>query len=112
MTIVPRTGPFSASSAKAITFWYQRGKSAAREVRGLGLAMWSRMLAGAGTTGERRAGEHGVGPRQNGRRGVVDLTGGGQRRNPHAAEVRRRQRGDVEGQVGLRSRHRPARSRT
>ena len=27
MTIVPRTGPFSASSALATTSWYQRGKS-------------------------------------------------------------------------------------
>src|ERR1700694_2827773 len=103
MTIVPRTGPFSASSARAITSWYHRGKSAAREVRGLGLAMWLRMLEAAGTPGERRAGEHGVGPSQNGRRGAVDPTGGGQRREPHAAEVRRCQGGDIEGQVGLRS---------
>src|SRR5947207_701363 len=29
MTIVPRTGPFSASSALATTSWYQRGKSSA-----------------------------------------------------------------------------------
>src|SRR5689334_12339590 len=29
MTIVPRTGPFSASSAFATTSWYQRGKSSA-----------------------------------------------------------------------------------
>src|SRR5690349_20409526 len=32
MTIVPRTGPLSASSALAITSWYQRGKSSARGV--------------------------------------------------------------------------------
>src|SRR5579883_3233480 len=32
MTMVPRTGPFSASSARATTSWYQRGKSAARLV--------------------------------------------------------------------------------
>src|ERR671919_335401 len=29
MTIVPRTGPLSASSALATTSWYQRGKSSA-----------------------------------------------------------------------------------
>jgi hypothetical protein len=29
MTIVPRTGPFSASCALATTSWYQRGKSSA-----------------------------------------------------------------------------------
>jgi hypothetical protein len=29
ITIVPRTGPFSASSALARTSWYQRGKSSA-----------------------------------------------------------------------------------
>src|SRR5262245_5711256 len=29
MTIVPRTGPFSASCALARTSWYQRGKSSA-----------------------------------------------------------------------------------
>src|ERR671911_2950817 len=29
MTIVPRTGPLSASSALASTSWYQRGKSSA-----------------------------------------------------------------------------------
>src|ERR1022692_4099584 len=32
MTIVPRTGPFSAISAPATTSWYQRGKSSARGV--------------------------------------------------------------------------------
>src|SRR4051812_25625768 len=32
ITIVPRTGPLSASSALAITSWYQRGKSSARGV--------------------------------------------------------------------------------
>ena len=32
MTMVPRTGPLSASSALAITSWYQRGKSTARGV--------------------------------------------------------------------------------
>src|SRR3954469_7027142 len=32
MTMVPRTGPLSASSAFAITSWYQRGKSSARGV--------------------------------------------------------------------------------
>src|SRR5580698_8353208 len=31
MTMVPRTGPFSAISARAITSWYQRGKSSARD---------------------------------------------------------------------------------
>src|SRR5665213_975115 len=31
MTIVPRTGPLSAISARAITSWYQRGKSSARD---------------------------------------------------------------------------------
>src|SRR5690242_3548398 len=31
MTIVPRTGPFSASCALAITSWYQRGKSSSWE---------------------------------------------------------------------------------
>ena len=33
MTIVPRTGPFSASSALATTSWYQRGKSSACGVK-------------------------------------------------------------------------------
>src|SRR5271169_1300850 len=28
--MVPRTGPFSAISARAMTSWYQRGKSSAR----------------------------------------------------------------------------------
>src|SRR5260370_13361 len=32
ITIEPRAGPFSASSALAITSWYQRGKSTARGV--------------------------------------------------------------------------------
>src|SRR5262245_49192152 len=32
MTMVPRTGPLSASSAFASTSWYQRGKSSARGV--------------------------------------------------------------------------------
>src|SRR5579875_1942600 len=32
ITMVPRTGPFSASSARATTSWYQRGKSVARGV--------------------------------------------------------------------------------
>ena len=38
MTIVPRTGPFSASSALARTSWYQRGKSVSWGVRTLCLA--------------------------------------------------------------------------
>ena len=29
--MVPRTGPLSAISAPAITSWYQRGKSSARD---------------------------------------------------------------------------------
>jgi hypothetical protein len=33
MTMVPRTGPLSASSAFASTSWYQRGKSSACAVR-------------------------------------------------------------------------------
>src|SRR5271168_463692 len=32
MTMVPRTGPFSASSARATTSWYHRGKSSDRAV--------------------------------------------------------------------------------
>src|SRR5829696_2718091 len=32
ITMVPRTGPLSASSALEITSWYQRGKSSARGV--------------------------------------------------------------------------------
>src|SRR4029450_7690742 len=32
MTIVPRTGPLSASCALAMRSWYQRGKSSARGV--------------------------------------------------------------------------------
>src|SRR5687768_40267 len=39
MTIVPRTGPLSASSALATTSWYQRGKSSAWGVRTGALAM-------------------------------------------------------------------------
>src|SRR5947209_18683203 len=35
MTIVPRAGPFSASSALATTSWYQRGKSSDRGVNTL-----------------------------------------------------------------------------
>src|SRR6476646_2976096 len=37
MTIVPRAGPFSASSAFATTSWYQRGKSSLGEVRTLAI---------------------------------------------------------------------------
>jgi hypothetical protein len=33
ITMVPRTGPLSASSAFATTSWYQRGKSSACGVR-------------------------------------------------------------------------------
>src|SRR4051812_30556319 len=36
MTIVPRTGPLSASSAFSRTSWYQRGKSSDWEARTLG----------------------------------------------------------------------------
>src|SRR6266581_2289656 len=39
MTIVPRTGPLSASSALVTTSWYQRGKSSACGVRTEALAM-------------------------------------------------------------------------
>lgn len=39
MTMVPRTGPLSASSALVVKSWYQRGKSSAREVRTGALAM-------------------------------------------------------------------------
>src|SRR3954469_1870138 len=39
MTIVPRTGPLSASSALATTSWYQRGKSVAWGVRTGAFAM-------------------------------------------------------------------------
>src|SRR5262245_20460062 len=39
MTIVPRTGPLSASSALLRTSWYQRGKSSARGVRTGGRGM-------------------------------------------------------------------------
>src|SRR3954454_8034598 len=39
MTMVPRTGPFSASSALLRTSWYQRGKSSARGVSTGALAM-------------------------------------------------------------------------
>ena len=35
--MVPRTGPLSASSALAITSWYQRGKSSARGVSTLAM---------------------------------------------------------------------------
>ena len=33
MTMVPRTGPFSASSAFAMTSWYHWAKSSARDGR-------------------------------------------------------------------------------
>src|SRR6478736_3655082 len=39
MTIVPRTGPLSASSALFTTSWYQRGKSSLCGVSTGGLAM-------------------------------------------------------------------------
>src|SRR4051812_27467552 len=39
ITIVPRTGPLSASSAFATTSWYQRGKSSERGVSTGALAM-------------------------------------------------------------------------
>src|SRR3954467_8926740 len=39
ITMVPRTGPFSASSALATTSWYHRGKSVAWGVRMGALAM-------------------------------------------------------------------------
>src|SRR5262249_51696471 len=39
MTMVPRTGPLSASSALLIRSWYQRGKSSARGVRTGAFAM-------------------------------------------------------------------------
>ena len=44
MTIVPRTGPLSASSALATTSWYQRGKSSAWGVRMRGLRHRARRL--------------------------------------------------------------------
>ena len=39
ITMVPRTGPLSASSALLIRSWYQRGKSSAWGVRTGALAM-------------------------------------------------------------------------
>src|SRR5438132_14306871 len=46
MTIVRRTGPFSASSALATTSWYQRGKSTAWDVSTLALAMREEAIGG------------------------------------------------------------------
>src|SRR5580704_3322805 len=46
MTMVPRTGPLSAISARAITSWYQRGKSSARDTI-------APLLMGAQVTGVR-----------------------------------------------------------
>src|SRR4051794_7014957 len=57
MTIVPRTGPLSASSALARTSWYQRGKSSACGVRIGALAMRPRMVLAPrerGARGSRR----------------------------------------------------------
>src|ERR1700734_3398993 len=48
MTIVPRTGPLSAISARAMTSWYQRGKSSARDTI-------APLLMAAQVTGARRA---------------------------------------------------------
>ena len=44
MTIVPRAGPFSASSALAMTSWYQRGKSSPWGVSTGALAIRRRVL--------------------------------------------------------------------
>src|SRR6476646_6868173 len=46
MTMVPRTGPFSASSALATTSWYHRGKSVAWGVRMGAFAMAGDVTAG------------------------------------------------------------------
>src|ERR1019366_4597610 len=52
MTIVPRTGPLSAISARAITSWYQRGKSSARDtIAPLLMAAQVTGVAGAPPTG-------------------------------------------------------------
>src|SRR5919107_101753 len=48
ITIVPRTGPLSASSALATTSWYQRGKSSARGVRTGALAIGGEATGGGG----------------------------------------------------------------
>src|SRR5438132_4333291 len=63
MTMVPRTGPFSASSALATTSWYQRGKSVAWGVRTGAFAIPSTLEGGRGP-GCLVGGEHGVGPGQ------------------------------------------------
>src|SRR4051812_41719861 len=96
MTMVPRTGPFSASSALATTSWYQRGKSVAWGVRTGALAMIPNLEAGRGP-GRGGGREHGVGSGQRPLGELGDPPGGGERREGHSAEVggaevRRRER--------------------
>ena len=55
MTIVPRTGPFSASSALATTSWYHAGKSSACGVRIGAFAIGGAGYGGSSCEGHQRA---------------------------------------------------------
>src|SRR3954471_16042076 len=109
MTMVPRTGPLSASSALATTSWYHRGKSVACGVRIGAFAMTAdptRRSKLPGRPGEAVGREHGVSPLQCTGLVLGDTTGASQGRERHAtqvggAEVARRQ-----GDVGIAGRRR------
>src|SRR4051794_1181544 len=64
MTMVPRTGPLSASSALATTSWYHRGKSVPWGVRMGAFAMTADAMPSkvGGGPGLALRGEHGIGP--------------------------------------------------
>src|SRR5487761_287340 len=75
MTIVPRTGPFSASSARATTSWYQRGKSTARGVSAPLPALGVEGPAAGAVMGAERTNAHSR-PPSSARRAGRQRTGG------------------------------------
>src|SRR5438270_994319 len=95
MTIVPRTGPLSASSALATTSWYHRGKSSDCDVN-TPLAMGGRGYRG---TGEGPCpfltGPDGLPPRRGGPDGAVQLAVRPSRRRHVRPAHRGHRRGDV-----------------
>src|SRR4051794_32361417 len=118
MTIVPRTGPFSASSAFATTSWDQRGKSVACGVRTGAFAIpWNlrfvartqryravpghKTLKSGGRPGSFGRGEQSVGSGEGAGLEFGDAAGAGERRQPDAAEIRRAEFGGGEGEFGF-----------
>src|SRR5579875_3624590 len=99
MTMVPRTGPLSASSAWVTTSWYQRGKSLARGVRGEAMDKGGYVSEPGPRHGRERRGEEGVGDVEAAGGQLLHRACGCEHRGSETAQVHRPEVDEAHPQV-------------